>query len=103
MVKSKELSNYLERIRTARNISQELFTNGITSLRQYRRYLSGESDIPFQVIDQLCDRLGIQTINLIRELETARIQESKDVDAFYNFVVYNNHEEINRLRALYKK
>ncbi len=102
MVKSKELSNYLERIRTARNISQELFTNGITSLRQYRRYLSGESDIPFQVIDQLCDRLGIQTINLIRELETARIQESKDVDAFYNFVVYNNHEEINRLRALYK-
>lgn len=102
MVKSKELCNYLERLRAARNISQESFTNGITSLRQYRRYLSGESDIPFQVIDQLCERLGIQTINLIRELETARLDESKEVDAFYNFVVYNNREQIDQLRELYK-
>jgi len=79
-MKSKELCNYLERLRSARNMSQESFTTGITSLRQYRRYLSGESDLPFQVIDQLCDRLGIQTINLIRELETARIEESKEID-----------------------
>ena len=102
MMKSKELSNYLERIRAARNISQETFTNQITSLRQYRRYLSGESDIPFQVVGQLCERLGIQTINLIRELETARIEESKEVDDFYNYAIYNNHEEFNRLREAYK-
>lgn len=95
-MKSKELSNYLERLRAARNISQESFTNGITSLRQYRRYLSGESDLPFQVIDKLCERLGIQTINLIRELETARIEESKAVDAFYNDVIYNNKERIDK-------
>jgi len=100
-VKSFELTNYLERLRAARNISQEFFTTGITSLRQYRRYLSGESDIPFQVIDKFCDRLGIQTINLMRELETARIDESKDVDAFYNHVVYNNHEKVNELRDAY--
>lgn len=101
MLKSKELTNYLERLRVARNISQESFTNGITSLRQYRRYLSGESDIPFQIIDQLCQRLSIQTINLIRELETARIDESKEVDDFYNFVVNNNKEAIDRLREKY--
>ena len=101
-MKSKELSNYLERLRAARNISQESFTNGITSLRQYRRYLSGESDIPFQIVDLLCERLGIQTINLIRELETARIEESKEVDRFYNFVVYNNREEIELIREKYK-
>ncbi len=100
-MKSFELTNYLERLRAARNISQEFFTTGITSLRQYRRYLSGESDIPFQVIDKFCDRLGIQTINLMRELETARIDESKDVDAFYNHVVYNNHEKVNELRDAY--
>jgi len=100
-VKSFELTNYLERLRAARSISQESFTMGITSLRQYRRYLSGESDIPFQVIDKFCDRLGIQTINLMRELETARIDESKDVDTFYNHVVYNNHDKVNELRDLY--
>ncbi|MDY0075114.1 MAG: hypothetical protein WC992_04865 [Acholeplasmataceae bacterium] len=101
-MKSKELCNYLERLRAARNISQESFTNGITSLRQYRRYLSGESDIPFQVFDRLCGRLGIQTINLLREIETTRIEESKEIDTFYNLVVYNNHEEVDRLRNIYK-
>src|SRR3989339_128103 len=85
IMKSKELSNYLERLRAARNISQESFTNGITSLRQYRRYLSGESDIPFQIL----------------ELETARIEESKEVDRFYNFVVYNNRDEIEQIREKY--
>ncbi|MDY0294307.1 MAG: helix-turn-helix transcriptional regulator [Acholeplasmataceae bacterium] len=99
-MKSKELTNYLERLRAARNISQESFTLGITSLRQYRRYLSGESDIPFQIIDKLCERLGVQTINLIRELETARTDESKEVDTFYNAVVYNNHLEVERLRKV---
>lgn len=101
-MKSKELSNYLERLRSARNISQESFTSGITSLRQYRRYLSGESDLPFQVIDKLCERLGIQTINLIRELETARIEESKAVDAFYNDVIYNNKERIEKTMKEYQ-
>ena len=72
MMKSQELCNYLERLRTARNISQESLAQGITSLRQYRRYMNGESEIPFQIIDQLCDRLGIKTINLIREIETSR-------------------------------
>jgi transcriptional regulator with XRE-family HTH domain len=98
MMKSQELCNYLERLRTARNISQESLAQGITSLRQYRRYMNGESEIPFQIIDQLCDRLGIQTINLIREIETARNDESKEVEKFYNAVIYNNHDEVSSLR-----
>lgn len=103
MMKSQELCNYLERLRAARNISQESLAQGITSLRQYRRYMNGESEIPFQIIDQLCDRLGIQTINLIQEIESARTDESKEIDKFYNAVVFNNHEEVAKLRESLEK
>jgi transcriptional regulator with XRE-family HTH domain len=97
-VKSREICNYLEQLRAARNISQESFTQNVTSLRQYRRYLTGESDIPFPVVDQLCNRLGVQTMNFIMEIETARIEESKRIDRFYNFVVNSNDVEIQRMK-----
>ncbi|MDO9629243.1 MAG: helix-turn-helix transcriptional regulator [Acholeplasmataceae bacterium] len=95
-MKSEELCSYLERIRSARNISQEIFTNGIVSLRQYRRYLNGESDIPFQVVDKLSEKLGIQTINLLSEIEATRYEETKKVDKFYNAVVnYSKNDVLN--------
>ncbi len=93
-MKSQELCNYLERLRSARNMSQETFTTGVVSLRQYRRYLNGESDIPFQVVDQLSEKLGVQTINLLREIEAARLEEQKDVDEFYNHVANYNFDVV---------
>lgn len=97
-MKSREICNYLEQLRSARNISQEAFTQNVTSLRQYRRYLTGESDIPFPILDQLCGRLGVQTMNFIMEIEIARIEESKQIDKFYNFVVNSNESEIKRMK-----
>jgi len=93
-VKSQELCNYLERLRSARNMSQETFTTGVVSLRQYRRYLNGESDIPFQVVDQLSEKLGVQTINLLREIEVARLEEQKEIDEFYNNVANYNFDAV---------
>jgi transcriptional regulator with XRE-family HTH domain len=93
-MKSQDLCGYLERLRSARNISQEIFTNGIVSLRQYRRYLSGESDIPFQVADKLSERLGVQTINLLGEIEATRFEEKRKVDKFYNSVVNNSKDDV---------
>ncbi|MBU1142944.1 MAG: helix-turn-helix transcriptional regulator [Firmicutes bacterium] len=93
-MKSQDLCGYLERLRSSRNISQEIFTNGIVSLRQYRRYLSGESDIPFQVADKLSDRLGVQTINLLGEIEATRFEEKRKVDKFYNSVVNNSKDDV---------
>lgn len=96
-MKSQDLCGYLERLRSSRNISQEIFTNGIVSLRQYRRYLSGESDIPFQVADKLSDRLGVQTINLLGEIEAARFEEKRKVDKFYNSVVNNSKDDVQSM------
>ncbi len=101
-MKSQDLCGYLERLRSSRNISQEIFTNGIVSLRQYRRYLTGESDIPFQVADKLSERLGVQTINLLGEIEAARFEEKRKVDKFYNSVVNNSKDDVNSMISYFK-
>ncbi len=92
-MKSKELCVYLERLRSARNISQEAFTDEIVSLRQYRRYLSGESDIPFQIIHQLTVKLGIKTDSLLRDFDYAKVLESELIIKMYNNVVNYDFEE----------
>lgn len=90
-MKSKELCIYLERLRSARNISQEEFTNGVVSLRQYRRYLNGESDLPFQVIDRLTSKIGVKTDNLLREFEIAKIEETQIINNLYNLAANFEH------------
>jgi len=96
-MKSKELCIYLERLRAARNISQEAFTLNVVSLRQYRRYLNGESDIPFQVIHNLTAKLGVKTDNLLRELENVKVEETKLINKLYNLAVNLAHDEFIKL------
>lgn len=96
-MKSKELCTYLERLRSARSISQENFTDEIVSLRQYRRYLKGESDIPFQIIHQLSERLGVKTDNLLREFEVAKVLETDKINQLYNYAVNYAKEDFQIL------
>lgn len=96
-MKSKELCIYLERLRAARNISQEVFTENVVSLRQYRRYLNGESDIPFQIIHNLTTKLGVKTDNLLRELENVKLEETRIINKLYNLAVNLAHEEFIKL------
>ncbi len=97
-MKSEELCIYIERLRSARNISQETFTEGVVSLRQYRRYLNGESDIPFQIIHRLTTKIGIKTDNLLREFEKAKIEETNLINRMYNLAVNYAHEEFTKLQ-----
>ena len=90
-MKSKELCVFLERLRSARNLSQESFTDGIVSLRQYRRYLSGESDVPFQVILLLTEKIGVKTDNLLREFEIASFEETEIINNLFSLAVNYDH------------
>lgn len=92
-MKSKELCTYLEQLRSARNISQENFTADIVSLRQYRRYISGESDVPFQVVHKLASKIGVKTDNLLREFEVAKNEETRKINHLFSLVANYDHEE----------
>ena len=96
-MKSKELCIFLEHLRSSRNLSQEQFTDQVVSLRQYRRYLSGESEIPFQVIQQLAEKISVKTDSLLREFENAKIAETEMVLKLFNFASNYAHDEFTKL------
>lgn len=97
-MKSNGLCIYIEQLRAARNISQLSFVEDVVSLRQYRRYLKGESDIPFNIVHQLTAKLGMKTDNILREFEVAKIEETKKINKLYNYAVNYAFNDFTKLK-----
>lgn len=97
---SMELSNYLERVRLGRKVTQEEFVDGIVSLRQYQRYRSGECEIPYEKLQQFADKLGIPSKKLLNEFEQEKHRQLKLINDLYNAVVNRNRSEAKRLQSL---
>jgi hypothetical protein len=96
---SKELSLYFDKLRYERNMTQEIFVNGIISIRQFRRYLKGECEIPQDIINQLSRRLGFKPEYVIGDFESERTNESILISNFYNSVAnidYAAADEYNK-------
>ncbi len=71
-------------------------------MRQYRRYLNGESDMPFHIFVQMTDKLGLKTDSVLREMEAVRFEEYAFVNKLYNFAVNYNYDKFNDLLKQYK-
>ncbi len=93
-----EISNYLEKIRYGRKISQEEFVDGIVSLRQYQRYRSGECEITYEKIDQFANKLGIPSKKLMHEFEHDNNLQYKLINQYYNAVVNRDFVLADELR-----
>lgn len=91
-MKSNGLCIYIESLRIARHMSQETFLHDIISIRQYRRYLKGESDIPFNIVHQLTSKIGMKTDAVLREFEVAKVQETTKMNKLYNLAVNYDHK-----------
>lgn len=96
---SMEISNYLEKIRYGRKISQESFVDGVCSLRQYQRYRSGECEITYEKIDNFAKKLGIPTKKLMNEFEREMQNQSEMLDRFYNAVVNKDTTQVIELKS----
>jgi len=94
---SKSLSIYIERIRLARNISQLTLVEDVVSIRQYRRYLNGNSDMPLDIFLQLIIRLGLQPDRVLREMENVRVKEYQYMNHLYNAAVNYDYKKFDTL------
>lgn len=93
-----ELINYFERLRILRGgISQLDFIDGIISPTQYRRYLNGESKLPFRVIVALSDRLGLKYDYVLDQLDVVKNKERRLVTRLMNIIVTYNFKEFDKL------
>jgi transcriptional regulator with XRE-family HTH domain len=102
---SKDLSLYFDKLRYERNMTQETFVTGIVSIRQFRRYLKGECDIPQDIINQLSRRLGFKPEYVIFDFESERVNETTLITNFYNAVANKDYiaaEDYNKqIRSKY--
>lgn len=94
---SKELCIYIERIRTARKIPQTKLVEGVVSIRQYRRYLNGDSDMPLDIFLQMITRLGLKTDRVLREMENVRVEEYRYTNKLYNAAVNYDYITFDKL------
>ncbi len=94
---SMELSNYLEKIRIGRKMTQEKLLDGIVSTRQYQRYRNGEGDIPYEKIELFAQRLGIPSRKLLNEFEKEKNLQLNLINEYYNAVVNRDNEKVRTL------
>jgi len=94
---SREIALFIDKLRSFRNISQEDFLFDIISMRQYRRYMNGDSTLSYVILDKLAKRLGFTAEYIIMELETEKAKQTKSVYDLYNYVVSNNLEKAKEL------
>lgn len=97
MNQSQEIILYIDRLRADRNITQEDFLDGVVSMRQYRRYLKGDSSMSYSLIDQLAKRLGFDSEMILLELESEKLKQTQQINNLYNLVVSRNLEKAYQL------
>ncbi len=94
---AKKLAELFEVLRKSRGVTQEDFVHDVVSLRQYRRYLRGDSIMSYPVMVELSKRLSLTAKHVIEQLDKERLVEAKKVDNFYNALVTNDFEKARKL------
>jgi transcriptional regulator with XRE-family HTH domain len=88
---SVEIANYLEKIRSKKNMSQDDFVSGIVSVRQYQRYKSGDSIFSEEKIDLFAEKLGLSNEKIINDIESEKGHQYNKLNKFYNAVANNDY------------
>ncbi len=100
---SREMCILLDDYRTKKNTSMIKFTDGIVSLRQYKRYLYGTSEMPFKMFVELCDRIQLDPTFLVYDLERKRIDQLNRLDDFSTAVINHDFDKAENMIAEFKK
>jgi len=82
-----KLLNYMENLRYDRKMTQEVYLDNVISQRQYYRYRSGESEVPFEVIIKFANKLQIPLLKLISSYQTYSEKEKEVVQEYFNLVL----------------
>ncbi|MFO7968508.1 MAG: hypothetical protein R6U15_00160 [Candidatus Izemoplasmatales bacterium] len=96
------LLNYMENLRYDRKMTQEVYLDGVISQRQYYRYRSGESEVPFEVIIKFANKLQIPLLKLISSFQKHTEKEKEVVKEYMNLIMNRRLKEANHLMKNFK-
>lgn len=94
---TRELTKYIETLRKLRNLEVDDFTKNIVSVRQYKRYLSGDSEMPYNVFYQLSHRLGFNPVKIQGDLEEAQVRQNDLIESIYNYTVSYQYDKVDEI------
>jgi hypothetical protein len=95
---TKEFSIYLEIRRNDLNLTQESFVSNIVSVRQYRRYLRGLSQMSDTVIKQFAYRLETSVEKLLNHFEETKIIQKVSINDLHNAIVNYDTKKTSELK-----
>ncbi|PAT01271.1 hypothetical protein CI105_07380 [Candidatus Izimaplasma bacterium ZiA1] len=99
----RNLAIYIDEIRKAKKITREDFLFEVVSLRQYKRYLYGESEIPFNIVISLARRVDIEPLNLLYDFEQEIKKETKTINSLFYHVANYDFEKVEDLLKVINK
>jgi len=94
---SREMCVLLDDFRAKKNLSMVNFIEGVVSLRQYKRYLYGTSEMPFKMFVELCDRVNVEPLYMVYELERKRIDQANRLDVFSQAIIAHDFKKAEAL------
>ena len=88
----KDVYDELERLRKKEKISEEKLTEGIMSVRSYRRYHYLEHDMPFDKLEALCHRLKISIYDFLYYVEHNMNETNLDEAILLDMLIQDNYK-----------
>ena len=92
-MQSREIVFYVESLRRGKKLTINELIQDIVSLRQFKRYLYGESNIPTDVLFKLCRRLNIEPITAIKNYDKSLKEENFMINTLHKHIVSKRFKE----------
>lgn len=87
-----DFGRFIDNLRKSRNITRESFIDGIMSIRQYQRYVNGESSLNNEKLFKLIDNLGMNFLNVHKLYILRATEEGPRLRIIYKEIVSENYK-----------
>lgn len=92
----KELYDELERLRKKEKLTEYALTNGIMSVRSYRRYHYLEHDMPFDKLEALCQRLHTSIYDVLYYVEHNAVETNMEEVVLLDMLIQDQYENASK-------
>ncbi|AIO19543.1 hypothetical protein KQ51_01667 [Candidatus Izimaplasma bacterium HR1] len=99
MPNSNDFARFIDELRDSRNISREDFVENIISLRQYYRFIKGESSLRSETLNALMSRLDFNTIHAYESFRKKQDKDYADLIKIYKLI---HMDEYNKASVEFK-
>lgn len=97
MTDNHDFALFIDELRKSRKISRENFADGVISLRQYYRFIRGESSLKSETVNSLLDKLEINTLEAYETHLRRRNEAYEKLCYVYDMCYNDNYEEAYKL------